>query len=146
MHIQWDESYEVGHPLLDCQHRLLVMLFNKLSLAITAKRPETVINRIITELRKFVDFHFISEENLMLETGYPDYDNHCRLHTSLMTELNIRISHVVSGQEDSEELLRFLHMWLIHHIAKHDRQIVEHVRQSRGRPIGEESYPQYLPH
>jgi hemerythrin len=34
MYINWDRKYESGQPLIDAEHRLLVMLFKKLDVAI----------------------------------------------------------------------------------------------------------------
>ncbi|MCK4744356.1 MAG: bacteriohemerythrin [Sulfuriflexus sp.] len=137
MYIHWDKKYETGQPLMDAEHRLLVLLFKKLDVAIKTKRSEKVLTRIVSEVRKFVDFHFKSEENLMLETGYPNYEEHQKIHTNLMIELNANISRVVSHKEYPDDLLYFLHHWLIEHIAKH-------IRSARSRPVAEQNYKDFL--
>ena len=144
MYIHWDKAYETGQPLIDVEHRLLVLLFKKLDVALKTKRPENVITRIVSELRKFVDFHFISEENLMLETGYPDYEEHQKIHTNLMIELNVKISRVVSHKENPDDLLYFLNQWLIEHIAKSDQHIAKHISSARTRPVAEDNYQDFL--
>ena len=58
MYIHWDKSLETGQQLLDAEHRILVMLFRKLDIAIKTKQPESILNRIVSEVRKFADFIF----------------------------------------------------------------------------------------
>lgn len=144
MYIHWDKSLETGQPLLDAEHRILVMLFRKLDIAIKTKQSESTLNRIVSEVRKFTDFHFLSEENVMYEIGYPDFDAHCKLHADLIKELNEKISRVVSHKEFPEDLLYFLNQWLIVHIAEHDQQLVKYINTSDKRPVAEEIYFDYL--
>lgn len=144
MRIRWDKKFETGHPLIDAEHRLLVMLFKKLDVAIKTQQSEETLKRIVSEVRKFFDFHFISEENLMLETAYPNYEAHQKIHTDLMIDLNAMISRVVSHREFPDDLLDFLNQWLIEHIATHDQHIAKHVNKASKRPVAENIYSDYL--
>ena len=114
MHIYWNKDLETGQPLIDAEHRLLAMLFKKLDVAIKTGESDNTIRLIVIEVRKFVEFHFASEENIMLETKYPGYEKHRRLHTELLTELNSLISRVVSHREEPEDLLEFLNKCLLY--------------------------------
>jgi len=144
MLIHWDKSLETGQPLIDAEHRILVMLFRKLDIAIKTKQSESVLKRIVSEVRKLADFHFCSEENIMLEVGYPGFEAHCKLHTDLMVELNAKIGRIVSHREFPDDLLDFMNQWLIEHIANHDQQLVTFINNSDKRPIAEKIYPDYL--
>ena len=144
LYIHWEKKYETGHPVLDIQHKLLFLLFRKLDVAIKTKQSEEILARIVLEVRKFVDFHFVSEENLMIETGYPDFVAHSKLHTDLMIELNLMFSRVVSHHEFPENLLEFLNTWLIGHINEHDRHIAKHILGSTMRPVAENIYEEHL--
>lgn len=93
MYIQWKKSYETGHPLIDAEHRLLVMLFRKLDVAIKTRESETTISRIVQEVKQYVKFHFTSEENLMHETNYSGIEGHIALHAQLLMELNNQEKH-----------------------------------------------------
>ena len=79
MYIQWKKEYETGNPLIDAEHRLLVMLFRKLDVAIKTHAPDAIVSRIVLEVSQFVKFHFISEENIMYETKYPSIEGHMTL-------------------------------------------------------------------
>ena len=145
MQIRWHSKYETGQPLIDLEHRLLIMLFKKLDVAIKSNQSDKILTRIVSEVRRFVDFHFVSEENLMLETDYPGFEVHQKIHTGLMTELNVMIARVVAHREYPEELLSFLNQWLINHIGTHDQRVAEHVKNSKERPVAEQVYSKYLP-
>lgn len=144
MYIQWDRKYETGQPLIDAEHRLLVMLFRKLDVAIKTRQSHATLLRIVLEVRKFVDFHFVSEENLMRETGYPNMDAHQTIHSALIIELNQMTAGLAKHQEYPEELLDFLNKWLADHIGGHDQKVAEHIRSSSDRPVAELIYGEYL--
>lgn len=145
MYIHWEKKYETGQSVIDIQHKLLFLLFRKLDIAIKTKQPEAILERIAIEVRKFVDFHFISEENLMIETDYPAIEDHQKLHSDLMIELNVMISRVVSHREYPEDLLEFLNLWLIGHISEHDQHVAKHILTAVKRPVAEKVYEDYLP-
>lgn len=144
LYVYWEKKYETGQPVIDAQHKLLFLLFRKLDIAIKTKQSDEILSRIVLEVKKFVDFHFVSEENLMIETEYPAVENHQKMHTDLMIELNIMISRVVSHREYPEDLLGFLNRWLIGHISEHDQHVAKHAIVAVKRPVGENLYEEYL--
>ena len=144
MRIHWSEKYNTGLPLVDAEHHILVMLFKKLDVAIKTKQSDRTITRIVAEVRRFVDFHFYSEESIMLETAYPHFEQHQKIHTELLIELNAKISKVVSHREYPDDLLDFLSRWLFEHIGKHDQGIAEHIKKTGKHPFAEEYYLEFL--
>ena len=144
MYIHWGKEFETGQPLIDAEHRLLVMLFRKLDVAIKTSEPRSTIARIVIEVRKFVEFHIVSEENLMRETNYPGFEAHRELHSNLLTDLSIMISKVGTHREFPDDLLSFVNDWLIDHIAHHDQALARHVRKAVKRPVAELIYSDYL--
>lgn len=144
MYIHWDPRYETGHPLIDAEHRLLVMLFRKLDIAIKTQQRPATMERIVLEVKKFVEFHFVSEENLMLESGYPGVEAHCMQHRELSLALVGRIDKLHTRAEFPEDLLDFLMRWLSEHIAQDDRLAARHVLVAAQRPVGEMVYAEYL--
>ena len=144
MYIHWEKNLELGNELIDTQHGILVLLCRKLDIAIKMKKPEQSIRWVMLELKKFTEFHFISEENLMREIGYPDVDEHALIHSELLMQLEMSLAKIRHHQEFPEDLLYFLNKWLIQHIVKEDLKIAEYVRNSDERPIGEDLYAEYL--
>ena len=87
MYIHWEKELELGNDLIDTQHRILVLLCRKLDIAIKSNESEQTLRWVMLELRKFTEFHFISEENLMHEIGYPGVDEHSLIHSDLLAQL-----------------------------------------------------------
>lgn len=144
MFIHWSTSLETGHPLVDAEHRLLVLLFRKLDVAIKTQQPGETVRDIVREVVRCVEFHFLSEENLMRETCYPGLDAHRELHAELLLELDSFVDKLAHRREFPEDLLSFLSNWLSQHIARHDQAVAQHVAKSPQRPIAELAYPEYL--
>lgn len=144
MYIHWNSTMETGQPLMDAEHRIMVMLFRKLDVALKTHQTEATLNHICQELKRCVEFHFASEENIMRETRYPEFAAHQIIHTELLMKLNEFVSKIVNHREFHDDLLDFLYKWLIEHIAKEDQQVAEHVRNSMNRPVAEICYPEYL--
>ena len=144
MYIHWEKKFETGQPIIDAEHRLLVMLFRKLDVGIKTHVPDETILRIVLEVRRFVEFHFVSEENLMYETSYPGIDEHKTLHAELLMELNDMISKLNKRREFPDDILYFISNWLYNHIAHHDQQLAKHLENAIDRPVAEFIYPEYL--
>jgi hemerythrin-like metal-binding protein len=144
MYIRWEPALALHNDLLDTQHRILVMLCRKLDIAIKTKVAEETMLRIILELRKFAEFHFVSEENLMSEIGYPGRQQHVATHTGLLAELDAALPKIAQGTEFPDDMLYFFNKWLTQHVLQDDRLIADFARTSRKRPLGEGLYKEYL--
>ena len=123
-YFEGSSSIELGHPLIDSQHKHLLAL------------AEAVVDPLLNskvhqpganELQAMIDYaqeHFAMEEGLMRETGYPDEAQHANHHASLLTELRTYCSKVRYGQHTNPVgLVSFLWNWLVLHIDGADRQL-----------------------
>jgi hemerythrin len=144
MYIHWDKKLETGNVLIDAQHRILVMLFKKLDIAIKTKLPDKAVFRIIVEVKKFAEFHFYSEETLMSEVEYPGLAEHEVLHSNLLNELSGMVAKLHQQREFPDDVLSFLNDWLINHIGAEDQAVAEYIRSAEQRPVAEDIYLQYL--
>ncbi len=125
--IPWSKDYEIGHELIDSQHKIFLMLLNKLSQNITAGYTQQHMFRVINELKKYADFHFASEENVMYECGYPGLKEHQHGHAEILFELSALEGHVAHGTAKPEDIYEFLKNWLFNHILYEDSKIVQHL-------------------
>ncbi|MDD2721997.1 MAG: bacteriohemerythrin [Gallionella sp.] len=144
MYIHWEKELELGNDLIDTQHRMLVLLCRKLDIAIKTRQSEQTIRWVMLELKKFTEFHFVSEENLMHEIGYPRVNEHALVHSELLLNLEMMLAKISHHKEFPEDLLHFLNKWLIQHVVNDDLKIAEFARHSDRRPLGEELYREYL--
>jgi hemerythrin-like metal-binding protein len=144
MYIRWSDKLALGNPLIDTQHRMLMMLTRKLDIAIKTRQSHQTIQRVILEVKKFTEFHFVSEQNLMHEIGFPEVEAHSKLHTGLLIDLQLELSKMSHGAEYPEDMLYTLHEWLVTHIEQEDSKIAAYVKESALRPIGEGLYREFF--
>ncbi len=146
MQIVWKKELELGNEMIDTQHRMLVLLLKKLDIALTNHLEHKVIMGILLEIKKFTEFHFLSEENLMAELHYPGLEAHERIHSELLAQLNVFIAQINRKQQTPQEILPQIVTWVANHVVSEDLKIAEYVKRSTFRPIAEESYALYLLH
>jgi hemerythrin len=144
MQTRWEKRLDLGNDLIDTQHRIFMLLCRKLDIAIKANQPLPTINSVIAELKKFAEFHFASEENLMREIGYPELNRHAHIHTELLMEFNGRMAKIRDRLDYPEDLLIFLNQWLLKHMVKDDLKIANLIITSGSHAIGEDLYKQFL--
>lgn len=144
MYIHWEKELELDNQLIDTQHRMLVLLCRKLDIAIKTRETEKTILMVMLELKKFTEFHFVSEESLMHEIGYPHLEAHALIHSDLLRQLDLALSNIGHRKEFPEDLLFFLNKWMVHHVVHEDLKLAHYVKNTKRRPIGENLYTEYL--
>jgi len=140
----WDKELELGNDLIDTQHRMLYLLAQKLDITIKSKETQHTVQRVVLEVKKYIEFHFVSEENLMLEIGYPEIEQHMLIHSELLRELDVALIQINKHSTQPADLLSYLGKWLHAHVLHDDLKIAEHLEYSKQRPIGENLYAEYL--
>jgi hemerythrin len=127
--IEWDSKFETGLPRIDFEHRIFLDLIR--SFAEEAQRSETPdarrLNRQLMEITKYAEFHFVSEENLMLDVGYPEIEYHRELHSVLLGELRDMAFRLRAGRARAAELVDFLYQWFAMHTTNKDKEIAAFV-------------------
>jgi hemerythrin-like metal-binding protein len=124
-YFEWSSEIELGHPLIDDQHKQLLIL------------AEAVVHPLLNskqhqpgadELQALIDYaqaHFAMEEGLMRDAGYLDLAMHANQHVSLLTELRTYCSRIRHGQNTNPVgLVAFLRNWIVLHVDTADRQLV----------------------
>lgn len=144
MLIGWRNELEIGNEMIDTQHRMLVLLLRKLDIAIKSSLEHKIIMGILLEIRRFTEFHFLSEENLMAELRYPQLLDHEKIHSELLSQLNVFIAKVNRKQELAEDVLPMIHAWVASHVAHEDLKLAKFLGNSEFRPIAEACYGLYL--
>ena len=136
----WDESYELGIPTVDGQHKHLVSLVNRFrSELIKYSSSEEVgwqnaLSEALRETVQYTKTHFSAEEKLMQAAGYPDFEYHRRCHQEFVeTVTYILGSFQTATLQTAFEFAAYLKEWVLTHIAYEDRQyqqcLVEYSRR-----------------
>jgi hemerythrin-like metal-binding protein len=129
MFVQWNqEQHGIDIEVIDTQHQELFILTNQLHDLIEAEaRDGEAIIKVLKRLYAYTGFHFVSEEGLFREYGYPGVEEHIVVHESFRK----KIKEYLDDFRDKpnmplESLQDFLVEWIIGHIIGDDRHYAEY--------------------
>lgn len=128
--MRWDSSLQLGISLLDDQHKQLVNMINDLHRAMKLRQTMAVTGGILERLVSYTVMHFGDEEKLFQKHGYPDGDQHKKVHQDLVAKVMEFKTKVERGDGTiSMELMDFLKDWLVGHIKGTDKKYVPFLKQ-----------------
>ncbi len=121
--INWDDSLSVGIESVDKQHMKLVEMINEFYENIRSKSNKEVISALIKDMKNYIEFHFMSEEELLKTNHYPNYMEHKIEHEIFVNKVTDVETRFNSGQLVlSFEITNFLKDWLKKHIKGTDKK------------------------
>jgi len=127
---QWSETYSVGHPAIDGQHKRLFQLAEQLHAAMAAGHGKQGLSDTLNNLIAYTKRHFADEERLMQAHHYPAYPQHRALHEALTQKVIEFQKSFESGRATvTMDLLHFLRDWLTHHIGAVDKRVGDYLKQ-----------------
>jgi hemerythrin len=122
----WGPQLSVGIKQIDDQHKKLIEIVNKLNDAMVAGHGRGLIGPTLTELVKYTQYPFATEERLMSLHGYEHTAEHKAEHAKLLRDVGDFKGRFDAGNSMlSIELLRFLRDWLKGHIAGSDTKLAK---------------------
>jgi len=129
-------DHRLGHETLDAQHLLLFGLITELQSEIELGRGRAALADVLRRLFLYVAVHFATEDQLMIESDYPDAQDHRAEHEAVIANLK-RLEAAFQGGEPSapRDTLRFMTTWASGHIANRDRRLVEHLLKAKAGAI-----------
>ena len=120
--VTWDERYMVGIPLIDEQHKELVLLTNQLYRACFNGNEATVFPETMSRMVEYVRFHFGAELELLKRINYPDYSTHKNQHDTLVLKILEAVQEYKPGRKFvPNHFARTLKDWIFSHIAIYDK-------------------------
>jgi hemerythrin len=124
--IRWDDSLELGQPVIDEQHKVLVSIMSRMAEALEAGAKQSELYKIFRELHRYSAFHFNEEEALMTESKFSVWYQHRHEHQKFSDALDALDSKLESGGcQFGPDTLEFLVRWHIEHISVSDKQLAE---------------------
>jgi hemerythrin-like metal-binding protein len=113
--LPWDPHFDVGHELIDAQHRAMLDQCNRLAdLCGGGGDADRQFDQAFEQLRALTRAHFETEATLLAERDHPDLDDpaaECEEFDYLVDEI------VTTDNFDRLELQRFLALWCLGHIS-----------------------------
>ena len=130
MFLEWRKDYDVGHAMIDYDHRNLCNLINALHRDTRAGLTPESVEQAYKNLVHYVEEHFAREENLFRDTDYPSSEDHIRQHREI--EKRVRTGAELFSRYpddfDSDDFLDFLRRWLTGHILKTDQGYLPYIQ------------------
>lgn len=122
--LEWDDSYLLGIPEIDLQHKKLIAIANELYDVICGDESEykTAMPKILKKLTDYTVYHFSNEEELMQKIGYVGYAMHKNTHELFVKEVNFQIQNLSTESKTSVlAFYKYIASWVFSHIAKADK-------------------------
>jgi len=126
--IIWDdEFFDVGHEILNKQHKKIIELLNQLS----ADTDETISTETFyfkfKELQPYLKQHLKYEERLLEDIGYAGIEAHKEVHASYLGDMAKYMKFAEANAPDQRsEIKLFLFDWWRSHILEEDMQYKKH--------------------
>ena len=131
----WSPSLETGHHVIDAQHKELVRTANELfEECAQGSAAADQINKTVDFLVSYTKKHFAEEEALQKQSGYPDYENHCKMHADFLKSTTALVAELKQSGPTPvviNKLIRGVGDWLVTHIQQQDAKIAAHIRASK---------------
>lgn len=131
--VAWHDSMSVGITAIDSDHQELIHLLNAYREVVLRPVPRVQdLGPVLDALTHYVDDHFVREERLMENAGYPDLPRHQAIHRNFRA--TVRKYHdrfyADPATVDLGSLHYFLKRWLLEHIMIEDKAIEDYVHRA----------------
>ena len=131
MRYQWDEMLETGNQKIDNQHKQLFSVLNKLVDSYMEGGGERELDLTLEFLSGYVVKHFADEEEMMIQSKYPDYDTHRQYHKGFketVAQLTDRLRQEGASEELVLEVGNIVADWLRNHIKGDDFRMAAYLQ------------------
>ena len=123
MDLEWQSDFETGNEYVDLQHRYFVDLINRVGINFRETNDAAYKEKLISELGKYADFHFTSEENIAKSYNLSGVSSHHQRHSELLEEFNHHAEDLNKGLTTVDEFLGFLTDWFVGHTIYEDQKL-----------------------
>ena len=120
------ESHNKSLMTISDEHMHLVDLLNTLLREVQQKPINAkMVAALLDDIYKETSEHFSHEDDLMFETGYPQYLEHQQHHTFILGLIKNLIDQVRAGNLDVETAAKdMIEQCMVVHFEKHDRDLI----------------------
>jgi hemerythrin-like metal-binding protein len=130
--LAWSDTWAVGAPDMDQDHRVLVNLVNQLPQAFKAPESGWIVGSVLNSLWDYTEYHFGREEALLRAANFPGAAEHTGRHGELKQQLREWLDQYQQDPEsvDAGALMTFLKGWLMNHILGEDMRYRPYVENN----------------
>ena len=117
---EWNNSYSVGHKVLDKQHQQLLRLCKRARDCATDNREG--FNEVLNDLAQFALSHFQSEESVLKECNYAGLQAQEQEHHEFMVKIMDFLSEAMTKKVDKVAFADYAWTWWKSHVLISDMQ------------------------
>jgi hemerythrin len=131
MEYKLDKSLETGHEKIDEQHKQLFDTINRIMQASEQGRGKDEIYKTLDFLSQYTIMHFMMEENLQKQYGYPDYLQHKQYHDGFKATVKEMINTLIEKgpvKELIDTAAKTVGDWLVNHIKGNDINLAAYIK------------------
>ena len=108
IHLPWRDTYALGHPVIDAQHKAMLNLSNDLLDLVASEAGAPRIDAAMGALLQHIRIHFSEEERILAGVGYPQLEVHQQAHRYLLETTAQMQQNLHQGETNFRSLLDFL--------------------------------------
>ena len=124
---KWLNTYSVNHDEIDEHHQKFFSIVNQLHDISVGRDVVAVFDETLYELINYTDYHFRTEEEHMLITGYSGIENHIIQHKYFSQKIVDFKNLNTDDYTAQHELIVFLGEWILHHVVEEDKYIANYI-------------------
>lgn len=127
---KWREEWESGHTGIDKQHRELIEMGKDLyDLSIQGTEPQLVLKQL-DQVLQYLEEHIVYEEEILVQTGYPEYARHKEIHDGLI-DLSFKLRETYTQRRLRPAIFFsfFIDDFIFGHILQEDKDFFPYLRQ-----------------
>jgi hemerythrin len=125
--MSWKNEYCIGIEEIDKQHMDFVKLMNRFMVLFGSGANIRLQDRLLLEILKYAEYHFVSEENLMIIYKYTDISNQEKEHNILINAFKKKCTGLKEGSVNGNDLVQYLINWFLSHTQEEDRKFAKYI-------------------
>ena len=122
--LEWKPEYSVGHAAVDNEHREMIATINSVFAQLGASGGDAATARRLEDVFAVVAAHFESEERIMQDAAYDEYEDHKEDHDSLLCRIrDLLDARPADPQAEVSAIGACLSDWMSRHFATFDARL-----------------------
>jgi len=140
MPIVWRDAMSIDDGPIDDEHKFWISLANGIDEALQGGVDSEKILENLKKLKYYTVYHFMREEAIQREIGYPDHEQHAEKHRQLVAVVDNALKlfeqeiHQGKHQGIRDNMVRLLKTWIVGHIVNNDIPMRSYIRMHRRGP------------
>ncbi|SCA56074.1 Methyl-accepting chemotaxis protein [Candidatus Terasakiella magnetica] len=127
--VSWSDDLAFGVDHIDDDHKKLLGMVNSLYHFMKTNATQDDIQMAFSELHNYTETHFGSEEEVMQNMNYADYEIHKKAHEGFVKRLDGLYAKYQNGESGAEvDLTGLLGSWWVNHIMSFDKKLAAAIK------------------